>query len=404
MTDPASTIRNLRQNIESAADFRNNFSMDMMIISFTPTGFKLAMKLKELLPDMETEIYVKCKSLSGEKYHWAGSIEDFASKAFLENSALLFIGACGIAVRAIAGCVRDKLKDIPVLVMDEAHDHIIPLLSGHMGGGNELAIKISNVINSDPVITTATDLYGEFSGDIFAKENGLDIYNREGIAAVNSRVLRGEGLVAELHCEEDQAEDIFLDNGGKASCESYSVRQAAGKAESPYLEDKGDLHPDIIISGKYWDPEAVKAVMGDDGKRTVLILRPKDYVLGIGCKRGTGLNKIEAFVISFLEEHNTCLKRIYKISSVSLKAEEEGIREFARKNRIPYVTYSPEELEALEGDFTDSDFVRNITGTGNVCERAAMLCCGAGGELIVRKTSGEGITLALAKRKVRIEL
>ena len=96
---------------------------------------------------------------------------EWAGKQMAEKHTLLFIGACGIAVRAIAPYITDKLHDSAVLVMDEGGNYIIPILSGHVGGANEIAVKIAVEIGAVPVITTATDINGKFAVDLFAKRN-----------------------------------------------------------------------------------------------------------------------------------------------------------------------------------------------------------------------------------------
>lgn len=107
---------------------------------------------------------------------------------------MIFIGACGIAVRAIASSVNNKLKDSPVIVIDELGQFVIPILSGHVGGANELAILLAALMNATPVITTATDINNKFAVDVFAKKCRLAIVNKDGIAGVSSKVLAGKWL------------------------------------------------------------------------------------------------------------------------------------------------------------------------------------------------------------------
>lgn len=97
------------------------------------------------------------------------SLSAWAGEQMAARHALIFIGACGIAVRAIAPWIMDKLHDSPVLVADEMGKYVIPLLSGHVGGANELAVRLAGALGAIPVITTATDLHDSFAVDIFAK-------------------------------------------------------------------------------------------------------------------------------------------------------------------------------------------------------------------------------------------
>lgn len=120
-------------------------------------------------PEWEAEgIKPQDKSLS----EWTGSM-------FGQKRALVFIGAAGIAVRAIAPFVRDKMTDPPVVAVDEAGHFCIPLLSGHVGGANELAERMACWLQGIPVITTATDINGIFAVDVFAARRGLCITDRK---------------------------------------------------------------------------------------------------------------------------------------------------------------------------------------------------------------------------------
>jgi len=154
--------------------------MIINIFSFTDKGKELADTLCRALDMHDARLVPK-----------SASREEICEAAFRNREALVFIGAAGIAVRFVAPFVRDKLEDPPVLVMDEFGQHVIPLLSGHIGGANALALEIAEAVGAYPVITTATDLNGSFPADLFAKENELAAANREGIAKVSSSALEG---------------------------------------------------------------------------------------------------------------------------------------------------------------------------------------------------------------------
>ena len=156
--------------------------MKVSIISFTDKGKTLAGRIARKLRDDDYEATAYYKK---PLYEWT-------EKQFTRKNAIIFVGAAGIAVRAIAPWVKDKLSDPPVLVVDELGQYVIPILSGHIGGANELAKEVSQMINATPVITTATDINMKFAIDVFAKKNNFVIANREGIAAVSSKQLSGE--------------------------------------------------------------------------------------------------------------------------------------------------------------------------------------------------------------------
>lgn len=115
--------------------------------------------------------------------------------AWEASDALLFVGAAGIAVRAIAPHVASKATDSAVVVIDEAGRFAVPLLSGHLGGANELAQTVARAVGAIPVITTATDVRGVWAVDTWARCAGLAVSNPEAIKRVSARLLSG-GRVA----------------------------------------------------------------------------------------------------------------------------------------------------------------------------------------------------------------
>ena len=306
----------------------------------------------------------------------AEPLQEWTGEAFADHQPILFVGACGIAVRAIAPFVQDKLTDSPVLVMDEKGKHIIPLLSGHIGGANELACRLAEATGAEPVLTTATDVNHIFAVDVFAKKNGLRIENRDGIRYISDKLLRGQQVSVQL-------DEAF----------SFQISEAE-LPEGLVLYDGGtrsDLSPDLVISTMQNKIRKQNEVR----KNTeVLYLTAKPYVLGIGCKKGKSLTELRNFV----EHHVTEEQRrdCYAIASIDLKAEEVGLQELAQYYGIPLITYSSEVLSQVEGSFSESDFVKETTGVGSVCERAAV-CLGKG-RLLQRKIAEDGMTLAVAER------
>lgn len=157
--------------------------MGLSIISFTEKGKQLSGRIAKLLDkELEVKLYTKCKAgikdgTPSEILFVKTSVGDWARERMQERTALLFIGACGIAVRAVAPSITDKLRDAPVLVMDEQGKYVIPILSGHIGGANGLANLIADKTGAEAVITTATDINKKFAVDMFAKRNSLYITN-----------------------------------------------------------------------------------------------------------------------------------------------------------------------------------------------------------------------------------
>jgi cobalt-precorrin 5A hydrolase len=197
-----------------------------------------------------------------------------------------------------------------------------------------------------------------FSVDIWAKIKGLAIKNIEMIKLISTRLLRGEpvGFYSEYPYEGTLPENI---NEGDSKCGIYIGSDCE---KSPF-----------VIS---------------------LCLSPKNFILGIGCKRGTPQQKIEEAV----QYAGVKIDRVFKLCSIDIKANETGLLSFAEEYKLETEFFSAESLMQLPGEFTYSDYVRNVTGADNVCERAATRG-GGEGELIIRKTALDGVTVAVFEKK-----
>lgn len=368
----------------------------LSIISFTEKGAHLSLELLDRLDEAgeNAGLFTKCSkyrdgSINKRLRYVYSSTDEWAKVQMSAKNELLFIGACGIAVRAIAPWVTNKLYDSPVLVMDEMGTYVIPILSGHVGGANEIAVKIAEMTGSIPVITTATDLNRSFAVDIFAKNNYLYIENKDGIAKVSSKVLRGEKI------------SMAIEPHGKfeSEIESHQYKQLRyeqlkhGSRFTNQIEivDFPPNQPiDVIITSQKQDYDAS------------LILRPREYVLGMGCKRNKEPEKIAEYIDQTLTELGISKNQVYAVCSIDKKRDEAGFLQWSSLERIPFITYSAEELEEVEGDFEASQFVKSQVGVDNVCERAALKGCGEGGELVYRKHASDGMTIAVAKRDWRV--
>ena len=240
----------------------------------------------------------------------------------------------------IAPFVKDKMTDPAVLVLDEQGKYVIPILSGHIGGANEISGRIAAGIGAIPVITTATDINEKFSVDVYAKENGLELPDRAKILEVSSRVLEGGRVSIRNKAEEDE---VYI------TVDDVEVRLAR-----------------------------------------------KPYVLGIGCKKGIRKSQFEGYIHSVLEDYRLDLRDIGLVTTVDIKKNEKGLLEWCRAHRKKLLTFSAAELMKQEGDFSGSDFVKRTTGTDNVCERAVVA---AGYRLVAKKMSGAGITIAIGIKR-----
>ncbi|MDO4788165.1 MAG: cobalamin biosynthesis protein [Johnsonella sp.] len=296
-------------------------------------------------------------------------LKDIVSKEFSSSDLLIFIGASGIAVRMIAPHIRDKFKDPAVICMDEGGKYVIPLLSGHAGGANRLAGKLSEAIDALPIITTATDLRGLFAVDSWAMENKLLLSDKELAKQISADLLQGRGICfASDYAIRGGLPAYLIDTGsdpdkGLASDQGSAFEESIASAK---LSSCG-----IWISNRLLSSESRKRI--GMGERSVLRLIPRNICIGIGCKRGTDCKKMREAFFGLMEKHNLDPFAVSHIASIDIKSDEEAICRLAGELGAKAVFFKREELLLAEGEFHDSEFVKSRVGVGNVCERASSL-------------------------------
>lgn len=337
--------------------------MKKVVISFTEQGTKWNKKITDLWNR-------SCKTTTGYSFYKFKEeglysferLQDVVEEAFQNADGILFIGSTGIAVRAIAPYLKGKAVDPAVLVMDEKAEHVISLLSGHLGGANEWCLETSEITGAMPVITTATDLNDKFAVDNFSKENHLRILDISKIKEISGEILRGNriGFRSDFQVEGQLPKELFW--------------------------GMGDLKKQIVISYEEagWFP-----------------LVPMDLIVGMGCKKGIRQENLYKFLTDIFNEKGWSLNRIRRISSIDKKKQEEGLIKLGKALRVPFVTYSEKQLGALEGEFSGSGFVKETVGVDNVCERSAAYG-ETEGKFLLRKQAMEGMTIAVFQVPVKI--
>ena len=376
--------------------------MKLAIISFTENGIKLSQTVAKRLSGRKVTIYTKCSRYTAEDLkvqRVKESLQVWTAQRMAEGDALLFIGACGIAVRAIAPNLTDKLHDVPVLVMDEEGRYVIPILSGHVGGANELARELSDLIDARPVITTATDVQKKFAVDLFAKRNHLEIMNKDGIAKVSTKALAGEQLTIAVRA---QNIECYHPKFCEVCEEDFT------EAENPLLREASMHKHDWKVCGvepplrlvPYVEDQPVDVVVSEmpDNKNALIWLRPRRYVVGMGCRKNKDPEELLDFYMKTLEKAMVEPGEVYALASIDKKKDEPGLLAISERMRIPFFTYTAEELNRVGACVHSSEFVKAQVGVDNVCERAALAGCGANGILIYEKQAFDGMTIAIAER------
>ncbi len=334
--------------------------MKKIAICFTENGIDVIKRInaacesKGLKP---LEAHISMAAYQGEVdgfFKVEKSLFEWTGKHFQTGNALIFVGAMGIAVRAIAEYVKDKLVDCPVVVIDDNAQFVIPVLSGHVGGANKLAVILAEMLGAVPVITTATDVNDVFAVDQYAVEKNLTIADRQGIKKVSAKALEGRK---------------------------------------------------ITLSIKDYPPkEKVDVVIADEtDAECSLLLKPKKYTVGLGMKKGKDPFELETFFLEILKDNNIATEDIYALCTIDIKEDEDAVISLRDKYRIPVLSFDRELLNKATGEFTASEFVRQNVGVDNVCERAASLGAGDSGEIIVKKTARDGMTIAIARRNAVVD-
>lgn len=338
--------------------------MRVNIFAYSDQGCELALQISKLFENSSCYAIEKFAQI-----HNVIAVQSTMQKAreVFENSDLIvFVGACGIAVRAIAPVVKNKLKDPAVLVVDDKANFVISLLSGHIGGANDYCKIIANKISATPVITTATDINDKFAVDSFAKKNDLFITSLKNAMTFSAEILNNELGIS-------LGEDIIL---------------------------KDKLPNGISLNKK----SNIGVYIGSENLKpygTTLHLVPQTLYVGIGCKKCTTKEQIRELFLKVLADNNLHIKAVKGIFSIDIKSEEQGLIDFCKSINIKVKFFSAGELNEVKGSFTSSSFVKSVTGTDNICERSAVKGSN-GGKIIVKKTSQNGVTVAIAQNKIEV--
>jgi cobalt-precorrin 5A hydrolase len=406
------TIYNEVTNNMDYAYYKNTIS----IVCPSPKGKEIALKLKKCL---NAELYIKERyralaesddkfneahknieivnvSLHGENHYNSFSLNDITKKVMQTSKGVIFISSTGIAVRAIAPFLEGKDKDPGVVVVDLSFKYAINILSGHLGGGNELTLKVAQILNVQPIITTATDNLGIIAPDVLAKENNLiieDLKKAKYIASllVDEKIVKIKDdynmtVISKGYekIEELSENCIWITHNLKANDNYCGISNI----------NNFDCNNNICNNSKA--DRQYNIINEELNYSKILRLIKKDLVLGIGCRRGTTYEKLNDFINRSLVKYNLDIRAVASIVSVDVKANEEGIIKFAQKMDYPFITFEREQIKTVQDKYEKSEFVLKTLGITGVCEPCVDL---AGAEVVISKIKHEGMTLAIGVLK-----
>ena len=398
--------------------------LSVCAIAFTDHGMQTGERMRAVVPQMQLTRSPK------------GGLAEWTAGSFESADVIIYIGAAGIAVRAIAPHIVSKLRDPAVLVTDELGRFVIPVLSGHVGGANAAAEQIAGALGATAVITTATDLNHRFAIDVWAVRQGLTILNKDGIKTVSSRILAEKPVYIysrwAIGGELPDGVQMTDDPVRAHAIISYCVE----KPETPSgcaVYQTSDETTGTIADGISEDTECAGRTAANmsktaanissrtnDGKATAenitlsvniengsaLLLTPRCLYIGIGCRRGTPREAIEAAWSHIADTYGLYAEAVAGVTSIDIKADEPGLLAFCKAHGWTLTTYTADELNAVEGDFHGSDFVKRTVGVDSVCERSCVLAAQhvAHASLLVPKTAADGVTVAVALTPPRLSI
>ncbi len=323
--------------------------MKIAIATINEPSLKAAQKLAKLLDNHECHIFNK-QIEDGKRLHKFTKVDEILPTAWSEFDALIFIMATGAVVRKVAPFLKDKATDPAVVIVTLDLKKVIPLLSGHLGGANELAeeicAKVDGCVN---FVTTASDQTDRFAFDLFAKAYNFAISNLKSLAEVSNAII----------------------NRKKVQVVSFPsifelIKRFKGYKEENFVFCSIDnlLEFDANLPSVYITPQHLA--------NSALQLHPQEIVLGLGMNRGTPKEEIQNAVLQFCLEHQLKLTQVTKLASFSKKADEDGLLAFAKEQNLPLEFFNEAAINELERDFSPSQATK-FFGIKGVAEPAALL-------------------------------
>lgn len=367
------------------------------ILSVSKRGAELGQRIKALVAP-HAVCYEKTGRESGGEAIYFDSLKPHMGDIFKTYDQVLCIMALGIVVRMIAPYIEHKSKDPAIVVMDEAGHHTISLLSGHLGGANEWATTIALAIDSDPVITTATDVNGLPAPDVWARNKQLTVDDFNTLIAVNSAVVAGEQVNYYID-ESIPNSAILMQSAGEhvgkyGKVYGFIVDCSADEAKVNLVDDK--ISVQMLQNSRSHCVVVTDKIIPTASHQ--LILRPKTFTMGIGCRRDTPKELILEAITQSLEQHQLSPKSLLTAASVIVKQDEVGLLAAMRELGWPIKFYEQEEMEPIieQQKLHESTFVKGTIGVGNVCETTALLAAKSQ-TLIQEKTIYPKTTIAIAQ-------
>ena len=344
------------------------------VLAITRNGVAIGSRLAAEFPEMEVHAPKKLAG-GGEAVRWYDDpTTSMVGRLFAEYDALVCVFSLGAVIRLVAPHLRDKKTDPAVLVIDDQLNHVISVLSGHIGGANQLALDIATKTGAAPVITTAADVNKTISVDMVGRRMGWVIEDDSTVTATSAHMVNGEAV----GLYQDAGSPGWWDGPLPKNVTRYGdMRAMAGSGCRAFLAitDRTDI-PDRI-------------------RRHGVVYRPPSLVAGVGLHRNTPSDKIVSCMRECLARHNLSSMSVCKLASLKKPIPVRGLIDAGERMGVP-VAYVERDRLAQADAPNPSGVVEGFEGTPSVSEAAAMIV--SGGDIIVEKQKfPPDLTLAVAR-------
>lgn len=355
------------------------FDKGIAVVAITHRGVETALKIQKALDlaKLNSTVYAPKKYSQNGVVALDKKLADFTKDIYSRVDGVVAVMATGITIRAVAPLLDSKLTDPAVVGVDASGKFVISLLSGHLGGANDLTHIIAQGINAIPIITTASDILGKQSVDELAKNLHLKIENPDSLAAVNSAIVNGDRVVVVL------VGDAKIPSNAIGA---YEVRTAQNGNEALDLINHFDAG--IIIRR---EPLTVAKFT-----KPFTILKTRMVVVGLtAAKEATAENIVQAVDVA-LEKVHVPLSRLHAIATADAQGDSQPMSGAAVKLHTKLEFLNAEDLPSKGYDVSEAA-ANQEKSAGALSELAALFLAGPNAKLILKKTKLEGVTIAIAE-------
>lgn len=351
----------------------------IVMVAITRQGALLGTRLRAGLAGSHLFVGEKFAALAPGATAFAEPVGQVLGRLLREYDGLVLFISLGAVMRLLAPHLQDKKTDPGVVVVDDRARFAIPVLSGHLGGANELARRVAAVLGSTPVITTASDAAGTLAVDLLGQEFGWVVEDDAHVTAASAAVVNGEPV------------GVFQDAGERDWWPAVRPLPA-NVTIHPTLEVLAAARPAaaLVITDRLLDP----GIFGL-AERPVVVYRPRSLAVGVGCHRNVTAEEFAAAVEGTLTAHGLSPLCMRSLATIEARRDEPGLRAYAAGRGLPIAFYPAAALDAVAAPNPSAAPLRHV-GTRGVCEPAALLCAGAS-DLVVEKRRCGNVTVAVAR-------